>query len=385
MRTSRRLGAATLSLALAGATVGGIQLSQHGDRAATPVVGALLALPAADVPTTPSLRSFGRQGGGGWGYPDDPSTGTSTEQQQQLDTTNATASASSGLVEISSTLGSGTAAGTGLVLSANGIVVTNHHVVEGSTAIKVTVVSTGRTYPARYVGSNSTKDVAVLRLIGARNLTTVELASSSEAATTGDKIIAVGDANGDGGSLTAATGMVTAVNQSITVNGDDGTTHDLTGLIEINADIVPGDSGGALLSSNGRVVGMNVAASSGTADITGYDIPITTVMSVVRAVEAGQASSSIDIGYDAYLGIGLYDDTSAPTIAGVVDGGAAAGAGLQAGDTITAVGGKTVHTGRGLRLAIAEQQPGESVRVSWPTADGAKHSTRVTLDRAPIA
>jgi S1-C subfamily serine protease len=199
----------------------------------------------------------------------------------------------------------------------------------------------------------------------------------------GDQVTAVGDAGGDGGSLTASPGTVTALQQSITAQSEGGgSAQRLTGLIQVDADLMPGDSGGALLNSDGNVVGMNVAASSDST--TGFAIPMTTVMSVVHAIENGDSSGTVDIGYDAFLGVALANN-SGTTISGVVDGGGAAAAGLRAGDRITAVDGTRVSTASGLRSAIASHSPGDQVRVTWTSSGGQSHTATVTLGRAPIA
>ncbi|MFL6101266.1 MAG: S1C family serine protease [Actinomycetales bacterium] len=193
----------------------------------------------------------------------------------------------------------------------------------------------------------------------------------------------VGDAGGDGGSLTASPGTVTALQQSITAQSEgSGSAQRLTGLIQVDADLMPGDSGGALRNSDGEVVGMNVAASSDST--TGFAIPMATVMSVVHTIESGDSSGTVDIGYGAFLGVALANDTGT-TIAGVVDGGAAAAAGLRAGDRITAVDGSTVSTASALRSAIGDHSPGDQVRVSWTSSDGQHHSATVRLGRAPIS
>ena len=159
--------------------------------------------------------------------------------------------------------GAGVAAGTGIVIGSDGLVVTNHHVVEGATDISVTVVTTGATYDAEVLGYDATKDVAVLRLDGATGLATAT--ADPGGVDVGDGVTAVGDAGGDGGSLTAADGTVTALHQPITVSDEQtGEASRLRNLIEVDADIIPGDSGGALLDASGDVVGMNVAASSGS-------------------------------------------------------------------------------------------------------------------------
>ena len=168
------------------------------------------------------------------------------------------------------------------------------------------------------------------------------------------------------------------------MQGDDGTSHHLTGLVEMAADIVPGDSGGAVLDSSGRVVAMNVAASSGTQDVTGYAIPAATVQQVVDEVVAGRSSSTVALGYDGFLGVGLAGDGST-TLAGVEQGGPADTAGLAAGDTVTSVGGTAVSTDAQLKAAVTAHRPGDRVTVTWTTSSGTTGSASVTLGTAPVA
>ena len=302
-----------------------------------------------------------------------------------LDDTDANPEQSTGLVFVSTTVdfGAGVAAGTGMVIDSAGIVVTNHHVVEGATDIEVTIASTGATYTAKVLGTDATHDVAVLRLLGAPNLQTVRTASNG-----GDvrsEVTVVGDAGGDGGTLTAASGTVTALHQTITVNDDNGGTSRLRGLIEVDADIIPGDSGGALLDASGDVIGMNVAASSGRADITGYVIPIRRVMRIADAVLAGDNRGNVDLGYDAFLGVQLASDTGEPLLAGTVPGGPAAITGLSAGEVITALGGRAVTSTAQLRRFIASYDPGQTVNLTWADTAGYSHTADVTLGRAPVA
>lgn len=311
-----------------------------------------------------------------------------TTPQTTTNTSTATTAQSAGVVEITSTLTDGRAAGTGMVLTSDGTVVTNHHVVAGATSIQVTVPNTGKTYTATYVGGDATKDVAVLKLADASDLTTVDLTSvdrEGDGVAVGDAVTAVGDANGDGGSLTAAPGTVTAKEQSITVQDDDGGASRLTGLLELTADLVPGDSGGAVLDGDGQVVAMNVAASTGDTDVTGYAIPLADVQEVVRAVLAGDASGTVDIGYHGYLGVALDSSSTTPLVVSTVSGGAAAKAGITAGDTITAVDGTSVGTAEALRSRLAATDPGDQVRISWTSGDGSRHSATVVLGRAPVA
>jgi S1-C subfamily serine protease len=152
----------------------------------------------------------------------------------------------------------------------------------------------------------------------------------------------------------------------------------------VDADIIPGDSGGALLESDGDVVGMNVAASSGSADITGYVIPIKRVVRIADAIVAGDSTvGAIRLGYGAFLGVSL--SGTGTTLAAVLDGGAAADAGLGAGDTITSVGGTSVTTYTQLRKAVARYAAGDRVRVTWTDSSGTSHAASVTLGQAPVA
>ena len=218
------------------------------------------------------------------------------------------------LVDVVSTEGDqgAVAAGTGIVLTSNGTVLTNNHVIRGATSIKVTDIGNGRTYTAKVVGYDASHDVAVIQLQNASGLTTASLGDSSSVQT-GDSVTALGNAGGKGGTPSVATGTVTALNQGITAS-DEGSgvnSEQLTGLIETNANIQPGDSGGALVNSYGQVVGMNTAASSGTqvqsesgqSAVQAYAIPIDHAESIAKQVEAGQSSSTVHIGATAFLGI----------------------------------------------------------------------------------
>src|SRR5690348_3502623 len=336
------------------------------------------------------------------------------------------------LVDVVSTLGNqgASAAGTGIVLTSNGTVLTNNHVIRGATSIKVTDVGNGRTYTAKVVGYDASKDVAVIQLENASGLTTANLGDSSSVQT-GDSVTALGNAGGKGGTPSVATGAVTALNQGITAS-DEGSgvnSEQLTGLIETNADIQPGDSGGALVNSYGQVIGMNTAASSGTqfqsesgqSAAQAYAIPIDNAESIAKQVEAGQSSSTVHIGATAFLGIetdgsnsgsgsgdsggfggfggfgggfGGQGDGSGTngsgtsngvTIAGTLSGSAAANAGLTAGDTITSVAGQTVSSAGDIQQALVKYHPGDKISVSWVDQNGQSQTATVTLASGPAA
>ena len=206
-----------------------------------------------------------------------------------------------GLVDIDVTFGyeNVQGAGTGMVLTPNGEVLTNNHVIDGETSISVTDVGNGRTYGAKVLGYDRSSDVAVLQLEGASGLQPVSLGNSTSVHT-GAAVVAIGNAGGNGGTPSYAGGRVTALDQSITASDEaDGTSEQLAGLIETNADIQPGDSGGPLVNSSGKVIGMDTAASSGfsfeqggTSAVQGFSIPIDTALSIAKEITAGHATSA---------------------------------------------------------------------------------------------
>jgi len=221
-----------------------------------------------------------------------------------------------GLVDVVTTLGyqNGKAAGTGMVLTSTGEVLTNNHVIDGATSIKATDVGNGRTYTAKVVGYDKTRDVAVLQLQNASGLQTVTLSSAGPQA--GQKVVALGNALGKGGTPSVVSGRITGLGQSITASDQGAADAErLTGMIGHNAPIQPGDSGGPLVNTAGEVIGMNTAASdssgSGLPSQSGqaqtatqaFAIPITRASSIAGQIEAGTASSTVHIGATAFLGV----------------------------------------------------------------------------------
>jgi S1-C subfamily serine protease len=326
-----------------------------------------------------SQGGFGPQGGFGSGS----GTGSSTGQGS----TTATSDQVAGLVTITSELGyqGGEAAGTGIVLTATGRVLTNNHVIDGATAIKVTDVSTGTSYTAKVVGTNATKDVAVLQLENASGLATADIATA--AAAVGDDVTAVGNANGTG-TLSAAKGTVTSLGETITTSSEGGTAGEtLHDLIEIDADVVSGDSGGAVENADGDVIGVTTAASSGSSEVTGYAIPIRTAMTIVKQIVAGDDTSEITIGLPAFLGIAADEETASggggAVVGQVLDGTAASKTDIAEGDTITAIDGTSIGSWSALSAAIAKHAPGDAVRITYTDTDGASHTVTVTLTEGP--
>jgi S1-C subfamily serine protease len=331
------------------------------------------------------------------------------------------------LVDIVTTLGyqKASAAGTGIVLTSDGEVLTNNHVIRGATSIKVTDVGNGRTYTAKVVGYDASKDVAVIKLQNASGLTTANLGDSSSVQT-GDAVTALGNAGGKGGTPSVASGTVAALNQSITASdeGSGANSEQLSGLIETNADIQPGDSGGALVDAYGQVIGMNTAASTGTqfqsesgqSAAQAYAIPIDNAETIADQIEAGQSSSTVHIGGTAFLGIesggsssgsgsgdsggfggfggfgqgdGSGSDGSGAsggvTISGALSGSPAASAGLTEGDTITSVGGQSVSSADDIQQILVKYRPGDKISVSWVDQNGQSQTATVTLASGPAA
>jgi S1-C subfamily serine protease len=304
--------------------------------------------------------------------------------------TAATAAQQVGVVTIDTVLAYDTsqrAAGTGMILTSNGYILTNNHVVESSTSITVTVESTGQKYTATVVGTDKTADVAVLKLTGASGLQSVSFAAAEKVAA-GQAVYSVGNAEGTG-RLVTAVGSVGAVNQSLTIGSDSvDTAEHLTGLIQLNSDVVSGDSGGPLFDKSGKVIGMVTAASSGSAVVTGYAINISQVLKIANAIEAGSSSTDIILGYPAFAGINIASTPNATNgvpVASTFPGMPAAKAGITAGDTITSVNGIAMSSGTQLSAAIQAHKVGDTVTFDWVTAAGVARSAAVTLIAGPAA
>jgi S1-C subfamily serine protease len=344
--------------------------------------------------------SFGSGGGSSSG-------GTTTQGSgSPSDVSTIAAEVSPALVDVNSTFGyqSAEGAGTGIVLTSTGEILTNNHVINGATSISVTDIGNGKTYSATVVGYDSTHDVAVLQLANASGLKTAKLADSSKVAV-GAGVVAIGNAGGTGGTPSSAGGSVTAQNQSITASDElDGTSEQLSGLIEVNADVQSGDSGGSLVNSSGEVIGMDTAASStysfqSSSGSSGYAIPINEALSIAGQIKDGQSSADVHIGSTAFLGVLVTPPSSSSSsggsssgqtqsgaaVEGVLSGTTAANAGLVKGDTITSLDGQNVSSASTLTKIVGSLKPGQNVQLGWVDSSGQSHTATVDMGSGPPA
>lgn len=311
------------------------------------------------------------------------------------------ASVTGGVVDIYTTLAyqGAQAAGTGIVLTSNGEVLTNNHVITGATTITAIDIGNGRRYPATVVGYDRTGDLAVIQLKGASGLQVAPLGDSAKLAV-GDAVVGVGNAGGAGGLPSQASGYVTALGQSITASDvGGGNAEQLSGLVQVDAAIQAGDSGGPLVDSAGRVVGVDTAASVSTSvrssGSVGYAIPINEALAIAQQIENGPGSSTVHIGQTAFLGVEILPasfggvessqlgTSSGALVAQVVPGTAAAAVGLLPGDLITSVDGSTIASSSGLSAAMTGLHPGQTVHLQWTDQSGVTHSGSAQLTSGP--
>ena len=317
-----------------------------------------------------------------------------------------------------------TAEGTGFVIdAAAGLVLTNNHVIDDATSVTVTPVASGKSYQARVLGYDLSDDVALLQLPDVAGLKAVTIGDSSHLAI-GTPVLAIGNEAGQGGSPTVAPGVISRLDRTIdATDQSSGLNEILHGMLQTNADIRPGDSGGPLANAAGQVIGIDTAAGGSTV-YSGYAIPIKVALIIAHQIFAGQASPSIQIGLPAFLGALVPDSSSADPreqarqeerqagvvvsrgstctsgdttavpasfaplrsgalVDGVLCGTAAASAGLAAGDVITSVGGRAVTTPGSLTAIVDRYRPGRRARLAWVSPDGRRHTSLVTLNVGP--
>jgi S1-C subfamily serine protease len=273
-------------------------------------------------------------------------------------------------------------AGSGMVIDPGGLVLTNHHVVAGATSMTV-MLADGRQVPADLVGSVPSSDVALIQLRDVEGLRTVELGESS-ALQVGDDVVAVGNALNLGASPTVTTGIVSALNRTITAPGGVS----LESLIQTDAAINQGNSGGPLVNAVGQVIGINTAIAGGAENI-GFALSIDSVKPLIEELRTGGG----EVRGGAYLGIGTadlddvfpealerlgIDRDSGAFVIEVQRGTAADEAGLQPGDVIVAIGDESIEQAGEVSGAIGRLSPGDRVEIGF-VRDGEERTVTVTL------
>lgn len=340
-----------------------------------------------------------------------------------------------------------TAQGTAFVFDASrGLILTNNHVIRDATSVTATRASTGKTYSARVVGTDTGADVAVLQIRNAPRLVQAPIGDSGTVQL-GDQVLVIGNQAGQGGPPTIAPGIINSLGRTIEASdGGAGFTETLRDMLQTSAQIEPGDSGGPLANSSGRVIGVDTAAATGSAR-AGFAIPVNSALAVARQIAAGRPGPGITIGDAAFLGVVVAagdqgtatgptrlsaatqwrpprralaapgrhrgapgrgagsasgDDTSclaspseavmpgrvAPIrygamVEGVLCGSPAAGSGLVPGDAIVSAAGRPVRSPGELAAVIAGCAPGTNLPVTWVDLEGSVHSALIRVATAP--
>ncbi|MBW3086674.1 hypothetical protein KEM60_02903 [Austwickia sp. TVS 96-490-7B] len=270
----------------------------------------------------------------------------------------------------------GVCAGSGVLLSADGYVLTNYHVVEGTTRLTATLSATGGKFDAKVVGTDQSRDVALLKLQDAKGLTPMKVAP--EGAKVGQPVTAIGNGGGQD-TLFSVSGTVQQLDEKVQIAAENGAKpHTLSGMIRTNAAVVPGYSGGPMVDARGDVVGISTAASLG-GNPEGFAIPIAQATSIADQIKTGRSNGSIRVGPRPALGVTV---TRGGWVQSVHSRGAAAKAGLAAGSTITSVGGVPVTDTASLQAAVASRDVGATVKVTWKDPTGQERSADITLGPA---
>jgi S1-C subfamily serine protease len=279
--------------------------------------------------------------------------------------------------------------GAGVVLSPDGIVLTNNHVVAGADTINATNVGTGQTFKAQLLGFDRSEDVAVIQLLGASSLPTAPIGDSNQV-TVGEPVVALGNANG-GQSISREEGQVSTLGANIEAEDDlTGSTEQLTGLIGVAAPIRSGDSGGPLVNAAGQVIGVNVAAAVnyrlGTPAGKGFAIPINRAIAIAGQVQSRTPSDTVHIGAPAMLGIGVaaaQQRASGIVVRDVLGGTPAAQSGLVRGDVIMSLDGVPLNNATALTSVLDRHYPGDVVDLVWLDRTGEQRTAKVTLGAGP--
>jgi S1-C subfamily serine protease len=284
--------------------------------------------------------------------------------------------------------GASQAEGSGAILSANGLIVTNNHVVANATKVKVSFTDGREAMTGTVLGTDPQRDLALIK-VSAHDLTPFVLGSSAKLRL-GDSVTAIGFPLGLGGGPTVTRGIVSGLDRTISVSGGPSGTEHLSGMVQTDAAINPGNSGGPLIDADGHLVGLNsAAASAASAENTGFAIAIDNVIPVVKKLAAREPSRQAWLGVqieslspDIALQVGVPQSTRGALIVGVVPGSPAASSDLRRGDVITEVDGTTVTSPTDLTDALASHSAGDDVTLLVVRGEG-EASVTVALGRRP--
>lgn len=298
------------------------------------------------------------------------------------------------VVKLETDMGRSSEEGSGIILSADGLILTNNHVVAGAKDVpgappgappvqtKVTF-NTGNTATFQIVGTDPSSDIAVVRAKGVSGLTPIQLGSSSNLVV-GQQVVAVGSPLGLQGTVT--TGIISSLNRPVSTGDEQTGQQSVMSAIQTDAAINPGNSGGALVDMNGNLIGVNSAIASlgGGPDSGGAQpgsIGLGFAIPVDQAKRIADQLISTGTVQHASLGVKLAANNNAQgaTVAGVVAGGPAAAAGLDKGAVITKVDNQPIDGPEALVAAIRSKAPGDNVTVTYADPSGAERSVQVTL------
>jgi S1-C subfamily serine protease len=287
--------------------------------------------------------------------------------------------------------------GTGMIITKNGLVITNNHVIAAAVnSGTITVTRTGSTkaLPATLIGTNPIDDVALIRIDNISGLTPVTFGDSNDLVD-GDAVVAIGNALGlAAGTPTVTSGIVSALGRTVTA-GSDTSSETLNNMIQTDAAINPGNSGGPLLDSSGDVIGMNTAVAGTLPDGTsaqniGFAIPDATIEALLKQLEAGESV----VNHGAFIGVEITSMTpslqqeygftvsSGAVVMSVISGTGAAAAGVKQGDIIVGINKTTVGSSQDVGSVISALRPGDIITLR--IVRGSKHLTiSVTLGTEP--
>lgn len=285
-----------------------------------------------------------------------------------------------GLVEITEVSDDRVGAGTGIVIDPSGLVLTAYHVVDDGGRLEVAEAGSDETLAARVLGFDRGKDIALLQVDAPTDLATVRI-GDSDTVKVDDAVIARGNAPRSGTPLTRREGEVKESKHDIELV--DGAWH--RGYLRTNVEIKSGDSGGALLDEEGRVVGLNAASRDGTS--TSFHVPINEALAIADQIRSGQSTATVHVGPPAALGVAIDVDVwgvERPALGvrvrEIAPDGPAARGGIVPGDVIVAFNGRPITSWVELLAALDAEQPGNRVELTWVDREFISHTALFTLE-----